>query len=61
MTFAGITFAGLGVLQGTYVYNLPNGLDDITLNIPTVPEPSTLGLIGLGLLGLGAMKRRRYS
>jgi hypothetical protein len=24
-----------------------------------VPEPSTLGLIGLGLLGLGAMKRRR--
>jgi PEP-CTERM motif len=27
-----------------------------------VPEPSTLSLIGLGLLGLGAMKpRRRYS
>jgi PEP-CTERM motif len=24
-----------------------------------VPEPSTLGLIGLGLLGLGAMRRRR--
>jgi hypothetical protein len=24
-----------------------------------VPEPSTLGLIGLGLLGLTAMKRRR--
>ena len=24
-----------------------------------VPEPSTLGLIGLGLFGLGAMKRRR--
>ena len=23
------------------------------------PEPTTLGLIGLGLLGLGAMKRRR--
>jgi hypothetical protein len=25
----------------------------------TVPEPSTLGLIGLGLLGLGGMTRRR--
>ena len=24
-----------------------------------IPEPSTLGLIGLGLLGLGAMRRRR--
>ena len=24
-----------------------------------VPEPSTLGLIGLGLLGLGAMRRRQ--
>jgi PEP-CTERM motif len=27
--------------------------------VAEVPEPSTLGLIGLGLLGLGAMKRRR--
>jgi hypothetical protein len=27
--------------------------------VAAVPEPSTLGLIGLGLLGLSAMKRRR--
>ena len=36
------------------------GLDNVSL-LP-VPEPGTLGLIGLGLLGLGAMaRRRRYS
>jgi hypothetical protein len=30
--------------------------------VSPVPEPSTVGLIGLGLLGLGAMaRRRRYS
>ncbi len=30
------------------------------VNFEVVPEPSTLGLIGLGLLGLGAMRRRRH-
>jgi PEP-CTERM motif len=58
-TFPG-TFATLGLTPGTYVYNLTNELDNITLNIGSaVPEPSTLGLLGLGLLGLGVMRRRR--
>ena len=37
------------------------GMEDLTVtgNWEALPEPSTLGLIGLGLLGLGAMRRRR--
>jgi hypothetical protein len=43
--------AGLNVVKG------PGRV--ISAKCLTVPEPSTLGLIGLGLLGLGAMARRR--
>ena len=35
------------------------GEESTIIDTPDVPEPSTLGLIGLGLLGLGAMRRRR--
>jgi hypothetical protein len=29
------------------------------MTLTAVPEPSTLCLVGLGLLGLGAVRRRR--
>ena len=39
--------------------NPNNDGDGLAVSLQAVPEPSTLGLIGLGLLGLGAMRRRR--
>jgi PEP-CTERM motif len=35
------------------------GIDTFEFGVTNLPEPSTLGLIGLGLLGLGGMRRRR--
>ena len=35
--------------------------DDMGIRISEVPEPATLGLLGLGLLGLGAFRRRRVA
>jgi hypothetical protein len=34
-------------------------VDDLTLNGGSVPEPATLGLMGLGLIGMASLRRKR--
>jgi hypothetical protein len=47
-----LLFSGVPAWDGQFQFLSSN-------NPPTVPEPATLGLLGLGLLGLGAMRRRK--
>ncbi len=59
LSFAG-SIASLSLIEGTYSIILPN--DSIILNIgavQSVPEPGTLALFGLGLFGMGLMRRRK--
>jgi hypothetical protein len=60
-TFDGQTFASLGLTPGTYVYTWGSGpdADHATINIESVPEPSTWAMMLLGFAALGFLGYRR--
>lgn len=57
------TLASLGFTVGTFVTTLSNGnfTDSIEINITQVPEPSTLAVFALGLMGLASRRFKSKS
>jgi hypothetical protein len=48
--------AGFRITWGPIAYNV--GLDNLSYDVTSVPEPGTLFLFGLGLAGLGMLRRK---
>jgi hypothetical protein len=67
---AGATRLALGIPDGFGFVGVPGAYDDndgayrirIGINeIPTIPEPTTIALLGLGLAGIGYRRRRKLA
>lgn len=55
-----VSMCGSGSLLGTGGVETPfQSFDDVNFTINRIPEPATLGLMGLGLLGVAFASRRR--
>lgn len=62
--YAAVRFLGYGCNAAGNCYRNLNGSNFAIDNITTsadIPEPATFGLLGLGLLGMGALRRRKQA
>lgn len=62
--YAAVRFVGYGCNAAGNCYRNLNGSNFAIDNIVTsaeIPEPATFGLLGLGLLGMGALRRRKLA
>ena len=55
--FSGQSFASLGLVPGTFEYGIPN--DTLTVQVDRIPEAPMISLFGLGLAGLGWLRRKK--
>jgi len=62
-TFAGQSFASLGLTPGTYLYTWGSAphADSLTIQIGAVPEPSSMMLLGTAIVAAAAYRRRRIN
>ncbi|MGJ8658048.1 MAG: PEP-CTERM sorting domain-containing protein [Akkermansiaceae bacterium] len=59
-TFQDTSFADLSPVLGTYEWSWSNGgnSDGLTLIVGSVPEPSSVFLLGIGVLGVASRRKR---
>ena len=57
-TWTGASFASLGLTPGTYTWTWGEGANADSFTISIVPEPSSAGLLALGLVALASRRCR---
>lgn len=58
-TWVGQSIASLGMTPGTYVWTWGEGATADSMTLTVVPEPTTIGMLGMGIVAVVWLSRRR--